>query len=175
LEIRKLEKWENVFKGRATASCPKDKWVLRLDSARRIDSGSTPHKSSDCSVDVPTGGEVCSAKIRKSEMWENVFNGGATTSGCMDKWRPQLDSARQIGIGSTPHKSSDCGVDVLTGGEVCWAKIRKSEMWENVFNGRATTSGCMYERMLRLDSARQTCLGNTSHEPSDCRCGGEVC
>jgi len=93
----------------------------------------------------------------------------------MDKWGPQLDSARRIGLESTPHESSDCSVDVSTGGEVYWAKIRKSEMWENVFNGGATPSGRVDKQRLQLDSARQTCLGNTSHEPSDHRCGGEVC
>jgi len=35
---------------------------------------------------------------------ENVFNGGATTSGRIDKRRPQLDSARQIGSKSHPHE-----------------------------------------------------------------------
>jgi hypothetical protein len=29
---------------------------------------------------------------------EDVFSNGATTSGRMDKWRSQLDSARQIGL-----------------------------------------------------------------------------
>jgi len=51
--------------------------------------------------------------------WENVFNGGATTCCHMDKRGPALDSARQIDLGSTPHESSDCSVDVSTGGEVC--------------------------------------------------------
>jgi len=44
----------------------------------------------------------------------------------MDKRRPQLDSARRIGLSSHPHESSDCSVDVSTGGEICWAEFRKS-------------------------------------------------
>ena len=47
---------------------------------------------------------------------ENVFNGGATTSGRMDKGRPQLDSARRIGLRSYPHEFSDCSFDSLYGG-----------------------------------------------------------
>jgi len=76
-------------------------------------------------VDVSTGGEVCWAEFRKSEMWENVFNGGATTSGHMDKRRPQLDSAHQTGLESTPYEPSDCSCDVSTGGQVCWGGILK--------------------------------------------------
>jgi len=59
---------------------------------------------------------------------ENVFNGGGTTGGHMDKRRPQLDSARRIGLRSYPHESSDCSVDVSTGGEICWAEFRKSAL-----------------------------------------------
>ena len=84
----------------------------------------------------------------------NIFNGGATTTGCMDKQRPRLDSARRIGLGSTPHKSSDCSVDSLYGGQNCRGGIPKIGKWENVFNGGATTSGHMDKQRPRLDSAR---------------------
>jgi len=57
----------------------------------------------------------------------NVFNGGATTGGHMDKWRLRVDSARQICLGSYRPGSSDCSVDVRRGGEICWAEFRKSE------------------------------------------------
>jgi len=36
--------------------------------------------------------------------------------GRMDKRRPQLDSARRIGLRSYPHESSDCSFDGLYGG-----------------------------------------------------------
>ena len=55
--------------------------------------------------------------------WENVFNGGATTSGHMDKWRPRGDSARQIGLRCTSHEVLTVVVDVSTGGEICWAEF----------------------------------------------------
>jgi len=54
-------------------------------------------------------------------------------------------------------------------------EFRKSENRENVFNGGGRTSGLTDKRRPQLDSACQTGLGNTSHEPSDRRCGGEVC
>jgi len=47
---------------------------------------------------------------------ENVFNGGATTSGRMDKGRPQLDSARQIGLSSHPHEILTLVDHCLSGG-----------------------------------------------------------
>jgi len=53
------------------------------------------------------GDKVVGAEFRKSEKWENVFNGRATTSGRMEKWRPQVDSARRIGPGSAPYESSE--------------------------------------------------------------------
>ena len=56
---------------------------------------------------------------------ENVFNGGATTGGRMDKRRPQVDSARQIGLRSQPRESSDCSVDDLYGGQSCQGGIPK--------------------------------------------------
>jgi len=43
-------------------------------------------------IDASTAGEVDWAEFRKSEKWENVFNGRAATRDCIDKWRPQLDS-----------------------------------------------------------------------------------
>jgi len=43
----------------------------------------------------------------------------------MDKRRPQLDSAHQIGLMSHPHESSDCSVDGLYGGQSCWGGIPK--------------------------------------------------
>ena len=60
--------------------------------------------------------KLVGAEFRKLEKWENVFNGGRTTSGRVDKQRPQLDSTRRICLGSGPHKSSDCSVDGLYGG-----------------------------------------------------------
>jgi len=59
----------------------------------------------------------------ENQNWENVFNGGATTSDRMDKWRPQLDSARQICPGCMSHEALTVVVDVSTGGEVCWAEF----------------------------------------------------
>ena len=56
---------------------------------------------------VCMGDKVVGAEFRKSEKWENVFNGRATTSGRMEKWRPQVDSARRIGPGSAPYESSE--------------------------------------------------------------------
>jgi len=41
----------------------------------------------------------------------------------MDERRPQLDSARRIGLRSNCPGSSDCSVDVWRGGEICWAKV----------------------------------------------------
>jgi len=43
-------------------------------------------------------------KNSKNRNWENVFNGGATTSGRMDKQMPTLDSARQSGPESISHE-----------------------------------------------------------------------
>ena len=54
-------------------------------------------------------------------------------------------------------------------------EFRKSENRENIFNGGGRTSGPTDQWRPQLDSVRQTGLGNTSHEPSDHRCGGEVC
>jgi len=65
--------------------------------------------------------------IPKIGKWENVFNGGATTSGRMAERRPRLDSAHRIALRSHPPGSPDCSVDVSTGGEICWAEFRKSE------------------------------------------------
>jgi len=45
----------------------------------------------------------------------------------MDKWRPQLDSARQIGLRRVPHEVLRVVVDAPTGGEICWAEFRRSE------------------------------------------------
>ena len=42
----------------------------------------------------------------------NVFVCGATTIDPMDNRRLPLDSARQIGLGSTSHEFSDCSGDV---------------------------------------------------------------
>jgi len=104
----------------------------------------------------------------EKQNWGNVFNGGATTSGRMAKQRPQLDSACRIGLRSHPPESSDYSVDVSTGGEICWAEFRKSEKQENVFNGRATTSGHIDKQRPQLDSARRIDLGSTPHRSSDC-------
>jgi len=57
--------------------------------------------------------------FRKSEMWENVFNGGATTSGCMDERRPPLDSACLMCLRCMSHEVLTIVVDVSEGGEVC--------------------------------------------------------
>jgi len=46
----------------------------------------------------------------------NVFACGAPTSGPMEKRRPQLDSAGQIGVGSTAHDLCDCSGDGDRGG-----------------------------------------------------------
>jgi len=57
-------------------------------------------------------------------------------------------------------------------------EFRKSENRENVFNGGGRTSGPTDKQRPQLDSAHQTGLGSTSHEPSDCSdvsTGGQVC
>jgi len=77
-----------------------DKWRLQVDSARQIGLKSQPRESSDCSVDGIYGGQSCRGGIPKIEKWENVFNGGATTSSRMDKQRPRLDLAHRIGLRS---------------------------------------------------------------------------
>jgi len=64
-------------------------------------------------------------RISENQNRENVFNGGATTSGCMDERRPQLDSVPQISLRSHLPGCSDCSVDVSTGGEICWVEFRK--------------------------------------------------
>jgi len=69
------------------------------------------------------GDKLCWGGILKIGKGENVFNGEATMSGRMDKQRPQLDSARQIGLRSHSHESSDCSFDVWTSGEICWAEF----------------------------------------------------
>ena len=48
----------------------------------------------------------------------NVSACAATTMRPSDKRRPQLDSARQIGLGSTSHDFSDCSSELQEGGEV---------------------------------------------------------
>jgi len=55
---------------------------------------------------------------RNSEIrtWENVFDGRATTSGRIDKWRPQLDSACRIGLKSHPHEILTVVGDGLSAG-----------------------------------------------------------
>ena len=57
---------------------------------------------------------------RKSENRKigNVSACAATTTGPSDKRRPQLDSARQIDLGSTSHDFSDCSSELQEGGEV---------------------------------------------------------
>ena len=62
-------------------------------------------------VMVMEGGEVCWGRILKIGIL-NAFIIGATTSSPMDKRSPQLDSAHQIGLGSTSHEFSDCSGDV---------------------------------------------------------------
>jgi len=66
----------------------------------------------------------------KNRNWENVLNGGATTSGHIDEQRPQLDSARQICPECKSPEVLTVVVDVSTSGEVCWAEFRKSELEE---------------------------------------------
>ena len=61
--------------------------------------------------------------ILKIGKWENVFNGGATTGGRMDKQKPRLDSARQIGLRRVPHEVLRVVVDAPTGGEICRAEF----------------------------------------------------
>ena len=42
----------------------------------------------------------------------------------------QLDSVDRIGPMSYPHESSDCSIDVSTGGEISWMEFRKLEVGE---------------------------------------------
>jgi len=122
-----IGKWENVFNGSATTSGRIEKRRLRLDSGHQIRPRCIPHEVLTVVVDVSTGGEICWAEFRKSGKWENVFNGGASTSGCMDKQRPQVDLTHRIGLRSHHHDSSYCRVDVSRGGGICWAEFQKSE------------------------------------------------
>jgi len=55
---------ENVFNGGATSGCM-DERSPQLDSAHRISLRSHPPRSSDCSVDVSTGDEICLAEFQK--------------------------------------------------------------------------------------------------------------
>ena len=48
----------------------------------------------------------------------NAFACSARTSGPIDKQSSQLDSACQIGLGSTSHEFSDCSGDVSRGSEM---------------------------------------------------------
>ena len=57
--------------------------------------------------------------IPKIGKGENVFNGGATTSGRMDERRPLLDSACQMCLRCMSHEVLTVVIDVSTGGEVC--------------------------------------------------------
>jgi len=106
---------ENAFNGEATTSGRMAKQRPPLDSARRIRPGSAPQESSDCSVDGLYGGQTSWGGIPKIGKWENVFNGGAATSGHMDKRRPPLDSARGIVLGSTSHEVLTVADDGLYG------------------------------------------------------------
>ena len=89
-----------------------------------------------------------SLKIGESE---NVFNGGATSACRMDARRPRLDPARCIGLRSHPPESSDCGVDIWTGGEICWVEFREPEGWQDAFPTGAATSKLGIKWRLRLD------------------------
>jgi len=103
---------ENVFNGRATMSGHMNKRRPLVDSTHQLGLKSQHRESSDCNVDGIYGGQSCQGGILKIGKWENVFNGGATTSSHMDKQRPQQDLARRIGLRSHPLESSDCSVDV---------------------------------------------------------------
>jgi len=83
--------------------------------------------------------------------WENVFNGGATNAYRMDARQPRLDPARCIGLRSHSPESSDCGVDIWTGGEICWVEFWEPEGWQDVFPTGAATSKLGIKWRLRLD------------------------
>ena len=53
----------------------------------------------------------------------NVFVCAATTSDAGIKWRLPLDSARQLGLGSTSHDFSDYSGELQEVGEVWWAEF----------------------------------------------------
>ena len=53
----------------------------------------------------------------------DVFACEVTTSGATTKCMVPLDSARQIGLGSTSHEFSDCSNGLSKGGEVCLGGI----------------------------------------------------
>jgi len=65
--------------------------------------------------------------ITKVGKWENVFNGGTTTGGHMDKRRPRLDSARQIGLKSPLTNLLTIVLMVFMGDKLVGAEFRKSE------------------------------------------------
>ena len=83
--------------------------------------------------------------------WENVFNGRAASACRMDARWPRLDPARCIGLRSHPPKSSDCGVDIWTGGEIHWVEFRELERWQDVFLTGAATSKLGMKWRLWLD------------------------
>jgi len=65
--------------------------------------------------------------VPKIGKWENVFNGGATTSGHMDKRRLQLDSGHRICLGSHLTNLLTVVLMVFMGDKVVGAEFRKSE------------------------------------------------
>ena len=76
---------------------------------------------------MSTDGEKERAQFRKSENEENIFNGRATTSDRMDKWRLQRYSLHQIGLGAPLTKFLTAVAACQRGGEVQLAEFRKSE------------------------------------------------
>jgi hypothetical protein len=87
-----------------------DKQMLQLDSAHQIGPGSTSH-------DFLTVVVMCQEVVKfvGEEFFAggilNAFACGVRTSSPMDKRRLPLDSAHQIGPGSTTHEFSDCSSD----------------------------------------------------------------
>jgi hypothetical protein len=63
----------------------------------------------------------------------NVLACGATTNSATTEWRVPLDSARQVSLGSTSHKFSDCSGCMSKGGEVCLGGFLCSGRIGNIF------------------------------------------
>ena len=95
----------------------------------------------------------------------NVFNGGAATSGRMDKRRPWLDSACQMCLRCMSYEVLTVFVDFSTGGEICWAEFRKSEpgecfQWrshnQSLYGQREATAGFSMSNMSKVHVSRSS-------------------
>jgi len=85
--------------------------MLPLDSAWLKGVEMTFHKVLIVLSSGTGDGEWSIGEFLSGEIW-NVFAYSARTDSYRVKRKAQLDSARQIGLGSTSHDFSDCSGDV---------------------------------------------------------------